>query len=85
MSNRSIQRQYKKDAIAELKNSYAFTLLTSNNNGTFDFYSNVDLELLEMYFAHNQDDWEQLQEMVANHDCESDFEGDDDEIEFFIN
>lgn len=85
MDNRSSRRQYKKEAIAELKNSYAFTLLTSSNDGTFDFYSNVDLKLLEMYFAHNEDDWEQLQDMVANHNCEDDFEDDDDEIEFFIN
>ena len=38
-----------------------------------------------MYFAHNEDDWEQLQEMVSNHNCEADFEDDDDELEFFIN
>jgi hypothetical protein len=87
MSNRSNQRQLKRDAITLLKETDVYTLVCQNDDGVVYFATNIGLELLESYFAHNPDEWEKIQDMVANHSCDCDHKHghDDDEIEFMLN
>ena len=61
--------KFKMDAIDRLKKSFAYTIITSKDDGEFHTMTNVGLKLIEMYFSHNPKEWEKLINMVENHDC----------------